>query len=267
VDESVAAVDCHGLTVVHRGTTLIGPVDLTVGRGEFWGIVGPNGAGKSTLLRAIGGLVPISEGRFSVVGDGDRRSIGFLFQHHDFVPELPFTVSDVVSSGRSGRVVFGPVRTAEDRQAVDSALRLFGIEGMRNRLYRELSGGERQKVQLARLVAQEAELLLLDEPSAGLDLDWQERLTELVADLHRRTRKAVVMVTHEVHHLPGCCDRVLLLRNGQALASGPPAEVFTSDLLTKLYGCRMEVTRRGNRYFAHSLGIPEETKRRKGIKN
>jgi len=252
---------------VHRGTTLIGPVDLGVEQGEFWGVVGPNGAGKSTLLRAIAGLEPISDGVLRVVGDGDRRGIGFLFQHHDFVPELPFTVSDVVSSGRSGRVGLGPVRKTRDRQAVDSALRLFGIEDMRGRLYRELSGGERQKVQLARLVAQEAELLLLDEPSAGLDLDWQERLTELVGDLHRRTGKAVVMVTHEVHHLPGCCDRVLLLRGGQALASGPPSEVFTSDLLTKLYGCRMEVTQRDNRFFAHSLGPAEQTHHDQGIEN
>jgi iron complex transport system ATP-binding protein len=258
VDESVVLVEGRDVVVEHRGETLVGPVDIAIKRGEFWGIVGPNGAGKSTLLRVIAGLEPIGEGTLDVAGRGGRRSIGVLFQHHEFVPELPFTVLDVVNAGRSDRLLLGPVRSAGDRRAVDRALELFGLADMRHRLYRELSGGERQKVQLARLVAQEAELLLLDEPAAGLDLDWQERLNALVADLHRQTGAAVVMVTHEVHHLATCCDRVLLLRGGRVVACGDPSEVLTPELLSELYGCRMEVTRRGDRYFAHSRGTDGE---------
>jgi zinc/manganese transport system ATP-binding protein len=254
VGESVVLADARGLVVEHRGATLVGPVDITIRRGEFWGIVGPNGAGKSSLLRAIAGLERISGGTLEMANRGDRWRIGLLFQHHDFVPEMPFTVSDVVSAGRSGRVVFGPLRSEGDRRAVDHALELFDLEAMRQRLYRELSGGERQKVQLARLAAQEAELLLLDEPAAGLDLDWQERFNVLVADLHRKTGAAVVMVTHEVHHLPPCCDRILLLRAGHIVARGLPAEVLTTELLSELYGCRMEINQRGGRFFAHSLG-------------
>jgi iron complex transport system ATP-binding protein len=252
VVDSVAVAECRSVVVSRRGATLLGPVDLSIRTGEFWGVVGPNGAGKSTLLRAIAGLERIGAGE--IESSADRRRIGLLFQHHDFVPELPFTVEDVVRYGRSPRVVVGPVRSTPDRAAVDRALDLLGLEAMRRRLYRELSGGERQKVQLARLVAQEAELLLLDEPTAGLDLDWQERLTALVDELHRRTGVAVVMVTHEVHHLPPCCDQVLLLRGGRAIAVGPPSEVFTAELLSELYGCRMEVTERDSRFFAHSLG-------------
>lgn len=249
----------RGLVVEHRGVTLVGPVDIAIKRKEFWGVVGPNGAGKSSLLRAIAGLEPMTSGTLELSGRDGRRSIGLLFQHHDFVPELPLTVSDVVGAGRSGRVAFGPLRGAGDRQAVADALDLFGLTAMRHRLYRELSGGERQKVQLARLLAQEAELLLLDEPAAGLDLDWQERFNMLVAELHRQTGAAFVMVTHEVHHLPPCCDRVLLLRDGRAMARGTPTEVFTEALLSALYGCRMEVSRRGGRFFAHSLGPAGDT--------
>ena len=109
-------------------------------------------------------------------------------------------------------------------------------------------------MQLGRLVAQGAELLLLDEPAAGLDLDWQARLNSLVVDLRRVPGAAFVMVTHEVHHLPACCDRVLLLRGGRVMARGTPADVFTPRLLSELYGCRMEVDQREARFFARSCG-------------
>jgi iron complex transport system ATP-binding protein len=240
------------LEVCRGGTTLVGPIDLSIRSGEFWGVVGPNGAGKSTLLRTIAGLEQVAGG--SIASAVDRRRIGYLFQHHDFIPELPFTVADVIAFGRAGLAAVGPARARADRAAISRALDTLDLGAMRQRLYRELSGGERQKVQLARLVAQEADLLLLDEATAGLDLDWQERLTALIGELHAQTGTTIVMVTHEVHHLPACCDRALLLQQGQALASGAPAEVFTPDLLSELYGCRMEITQRAGRFFAHSLG-------------
>jgi iron complex transport system ATP-binding protein len=252
VDEPVDLVGCRALEVRRRGATLLGPIDLSIRRGEFWGVVGPNGAGKSTLLRAIAGLEQIGGG--SLESAADRRRIGYLFQHHDFIPELPFTVEDVVAFGRAGLSAVGAVRAQADRAATGRALETLDLGAMRHRLYRELSGGERQKVQLARLVAQEADLLLLDEATAGLDLDWQERLTALIGELHSQTGTTIVMVTHEVHHLPACCDRALLLHRGRALASGAPAEVFTPELLSKLYSCRMDVTERAGRFLAHSLG-------------
>jgi ABC-type cobalamin/Fe3+-siderophores transport system ATPase subunit len=254
MEGAVAIAACRGVEIRHRDRTLLGPVDLEISRGEFWGVVGPNGAGKSTLLRTIAGLERAAAGTVELSGDGDRRRVGSLFQHHGFEPELPFTVFDVVAFGRTGRQVFGPLRGADNRSAVHHAIELLGLAGMQRRLYRELSGGERQKVQLARLLAQDAELLLLDEPAAGLDLDWQERLTGLVEEIHERSNVAVVMVTHEVHHLPGCCDRALLLRRGKVLATGAPGAVFTPDVLSQLYGCQMEVTERNRRFYAHSTG-------------
>jgi iron complex transport system ATP-binding protein len=257
VVEPIELVGCRALEIRRRGATLLGPLDLTIRSGEFWGVVGPNGAGKSTLLRAIAGLERIDRG--SLEPAADRRRVGFLFQHHDFIPELPFSVEDVVAFGRAGLPSLGPRRNEADRTAIESALEALDLGALRTRLYRELSGGERQKVQLARLMAQESSLLLLDEPTAGLDLDWQERLLTLIGDLHRQTAAAVVMVTHEVHHLPARCDRVLLLRRGRELASGTPSEVFTPELLSELYGCRMELTERAGRFFAHSLGPSQGT--------
>jgi ABC-type cobalamin/Fe3+-siderophores transport system ATPase subunit len=254
MEDTVTIAACRGVEIRHRDRTLLGPVDLTIARGEFWGVVGPNGAGKSTLLRTIAGLERAAAGTVELSGDGDRRRVGFLFQHHDFEPELPFTVFDVVAFGRTGRQIFGPLRGADDRSAVHHALELLGLAGMQRRLYRELSGGERQKVQLARLLAQDAEVLLLDEPAAGLDLDWQERLTSLIEEVHDRSNVAVVMVTHEAHHLPSCCDRAMLLRQGRVIATGAPPEVFKPEILAELYGCQMEVTERQGRFFAQSVG-------------
>jgi len=246
------------------GKTVLGPLSLTVETGDFWGVVGPNGSGKTTLLRVLAGLQAAARGRVvfleRAVENGAnytrallRRSIGFLFQHHEFLPDLPFTVEDVVYFGRAGVCGLGRRYGAADREAVREALESLGLEAFRKRLYRELSGGERQKTQLARLVAQGADLLLLDEPAAGLDLDWQERLTHLVEDLYLRRRKTLVVVTHDVDHLPASCNRVLLLKQGKPLAAGAPAEVFRPDILSELYGCPMEVAQRNGRFHAFSL--------------
>ena len=122
--------EARGLVVEHRGATLVGPVDIAIRRGEFWGVVGPNGAGKSSLLRAVAGLEPIGGGTLELAGAAGRRNIGHLFQHHDFVPELPLTVEDVVNAGRSGRVTFGSLRGSDHRRAVADALDLLGIGSM-----------------------------------------------------------------------------------------------------------------------------------------
>lgn len=238
--------------VVRRGgRNLLGPLSLAVGRGEFWGVVGPNGAGKTTLLKTLAGLLSPSEGTVSAP---PRKGIGFLLQHHAFLPDLPFTVEDVALFGRTGRIGPGRPFRPEDRESARNALALLGLEGMRDRLYRELSGGEQKKAQLARLLVQEADLLLLDEPAAGLDLAAQEQLTLLAGDLHRRTGRTFVMVTHEIDRLPAECRRILLLKEGRSLAAGPPEETFRPELLMALYGCPMEVVSRGGRFHAFSLG-------------
>lgn len=262
--ETVVKLD--NIIVRYRNKPVLGPVSLTIEKGDFWGIIGPNGAGKSTLLKTIAGLQFFSGGQLTVFGSAyspgvtnltatARKQTGLLFQHHDFYPDLPFTVEDVVLFGRTGLPGFGCRFRPIDRTAAENAIKSLNLENFRLRLYRELSGGEQRKVQLARLVAQEAELMLLDEPTAGLDLDWQERLTQLVEDLYRRIGRTIIMVTHDVDRIPACCNKTLLLQNGAVLAQGTPADVFQREIFSRLYNCDIEVAVRNGRYHAYSLGL------------
>lgn len=263
-----AVVQYDDVTAGYRGKAVVGPLSLHVHPGDFWGIIGPNGAGKSTLLRMLAGLQPLQSGTIHVLGDrylpaghreqaAIRKKIGVLLQHHDFFPDLPVTVEDVVFFGRLGLRGLGRPFSDEDRRAAGDAMSELGLDGFGGRLYRELSGGEKRKVQLARIIAQKPEIILLDEPTAGLDLDWQERLTRLTDDLYRRHGKTIIMVTHDIDRLPASCNRVLLLKDGRELAAGPPDEVFQTDILSRLYGCSIEVHKRRDRYHAHRLGLLE----------
>ena len=263
-----AVVQFDEVTAGYRGKPVVGPLSMHVHPGDFWGIIGPNGAGKSTLLRILAGLQPLQSGTVHVLGDcylpashreqmAIRKKIGVLLQHHDFFPDLPVTVRDVVFFGRLGLRGIGRPFGDEDRQAVSDAMSELGLDGFAGRLYRELSGGEKRKVQLARILTQQPEIILLDEPTAGLDLDWQERLSQLTDDLYHRHGTTIIMVTHDVDRLPASCNRVLLIKHGKALAAGAPDEVFQSDILSRLYGCNIEVHKRRDRYHAHRLGLLE----------
>jgi len=263
-----AIVELENITVHYQNKKVLGPITLKINPGDFWGVVGPNGAGKSTLIKVIAGLQHVSDGNVMVfrnsLNNGSARSvkllrnnIGILLQHHTYYPDLPFTVEDIVFFGRAGLPGFGRKYRSSDIETVNRVLSELHLEHLRKKLYRELSGGERQKVQFARLLAQESELLLLDEPTAGLDLDWQGRLTQFVEDLYKNYQKTIIMVTHHVDHLPRCCNRVILLRDGDVLAAGTPSEVFCSDMLSTIYNCSIEVTERNGRFYAYSLGQKE----------
>jgi len=264
-----ALIELENILVCYRKKRVLGPLTLNINRGDFWGIVGPNGAGKTTLMRIIAGLESITEGRGSIFGNyiGPslkcsqiviRKKIGILLQHHEYYPDSPFTVEDVVLFGRAGLPGLGRCYRSIDYEVVNTVLKELNLENFRTRLYRELSGGEQRKVQLARLLAQESELILLDEPTAGLDMDWQERLTLLVDELYSNYGKTVVMISHDVDRLPASCNNVLLIHNGHVHEQGTPSEVFTSSFLSHLYGCTIEVTEHHGRYHAYSVGLKEQ---------
>lgn len=241
-------IECGEVEFRADGKLLLGPISMRIEEGDYWGVVGPNGAGKSTLLRVLSGQLRPTAGRVKM----GYVSIGFMLQHHNYSEQLPFRVRDVVGFGVVDARSFGVGLKSQKRKLVADAISRLGLESIQNRLYRELSGGEQRKVQFARLAAQGAKLDLLDEPTAGLDLDWQERVTELAARFHVNSGRTIVMVTHDVDRLPDCCNKVLLLKQGRALRSGGPSEVFQPHYLSELYGCEVEVVERAGRFHAFS---------------
>lgn len=217
------------LEVSYRGRVAVTGADLTVGAGMSVAVVGPNGSGKSTLLAAIAGLVELADGGVDV----DRRSLAFVLQSTEVDRSLPITVTETVRMARyPHRGMFGRLRR-DDHAAIAAAMGRTRVDDLANRQLHELSGGQRQRVLVAQGLAQEARLLLLDEPLTGLDLVSRQVILDVV-DEERAAGRAVVMTTHSLDEAASC-DRVVLLAT-RMIAAGAPDEVLTEANLRSAFG-------------------------------
>ena len=244
----------RGLTWSADGRTILGPVDLEVRRGETLVVVGPNGAGKTTLLRSLTGLLRPASGEVAYGGRPfsslSRRE---LARRIAYVPQIrparvPLTVEEVVLLGRYPHLsAFQLAPSREDFAAVDAALEVAGIAELRRRPVDELSGGERQSAFIAAALAQEAELLVLDEPTIHLDARHQGDLAGLLLRLSAESGRTVVLATHDLNLASLLGDRLLALASGRILAEGAPAEILRPDLLERLFRARFEIVRGGER--------------------
>jgi iron complex transport system ATP-binding protein len=252
----------RGVVVRHERSMLLRDVDWTVRSDESWVVIGPNGAGKTTLLQVAGALLPPTEGTAEILGEvvneadlQDLRSrIGFASAIvADRVPPSE-KVIDLVLSASYG--ILG--RNAEDYDSFDvtravELLDALGCAHLIRRRFATLSEGERKRVQIARSLMPDPELLLLDEPAAGLDLGGREdllrRLSALAADPQA---PMIVMVTHHVEEVPEGFTHAMLLRKGTVLAAGPVADVFTERNLSKCFGVPLLIERRGARWTARA---------------
>jgi len=204
--------------------------------GAVTAVIGPNGSGKSTILNAIAGLAKPAGGEIVLRGRGGRPGIAYVFQATKVNESMPVTVQEVVSMGRYGRLgPFRPFRET-DRAVCRVAMGRLDILDLATRHLDELSGGQRQRVFVAQGLAQEAELLLLDEPITGLDLLSREAILAVVRE-EREQGTAVVMSTHDLGEA-AIADHVLLL-SGRVVASGPPSEVLTAEHLSEAYRIRL----------------------------
>jgi iron complex transport system ATP-binding protein len=231
-----------GATVRYPGASLdaLADADVAVAGGELVAVVGPNGGGKTTLIRALLGLAPLVRGSVALndrsVADWRRRELARIVALVPQREETPFSwrVEEIVGFGRYARR--GPLEamSAGDRAAVDRALERCDVAALRTRRIETLSGGESQRVRIARALAQEPELLVLDEPTASLDLGHEMELFELV---HRLVAEglAALVVTHDLNLASRYAARMLLLDHGRVVASGPPPAVMQADLLSRVF--------------------------------
>jgi iron complex transport system ATP-binding protein len=242
-----ANLSCSGLSAGYEGRAVVREISCDLVPGEVTGLIGPNGAGKSTILQALGGLLrPFSgevrlQGQLlaSYPGRARARQIAVITQSR--APDFPFTVRELVEQGRYPHL--GPFRrlAGDDVAAVEQALAATGLRELAERRVDTLSLGECQRAWLARGLAQEAEILLLDEPAAHLDAAFEAVFAGVLRGLADQGR-AILCAVHDLNLAARMCDRLILLSRGQLAAQGGPAEVLTASNLQTVYGGEPMVT-------------------------
>ncbi|MCS7179219.1 MAG: metal ABC transporter ATP-binding protein [Anaerolineae bacterium] len=225
------------VSVAYDGRVVLRQVTFTVWSGERVAVVGPNGAGKSTLFKAIVGLLPLQSGRIDVLGcnpQQERVSVGYVPQREEVDLSFPVTVADVVMMGRIRHIGWLRRPSRRDRERVRWALDQVGLADLADRPLKKLSGGQIQRTFIARALAQEAPILLMDEPFAGVDATSEEAILSLLDRLRER-QITVLLATHDLRMATEWSDRVLLL-NGEVVAWGPPREALCPAALQQVYG-------------------------------
>lgn len=233
-------IRAEGLTVTYRnGHTALRDASFEIPTGTITALVGVNGAGKSTLFKALMGFVPVAKGTVEILGQPVRaamkaQAVAYVPQAEEVDWTFPVLVEDVVMMGRYGHMGFLRRPRAADRKAVDTALARVNMSDFRHRQIGELSGGQKKRIFLARALAQDARVILLDEPFSGVDVKTEEQIIALLRDL-RTEGRVMLVATHNLGSVPEFCDRVVLVK-GTVLAHGPTEKVFTADNLREAFG-------------------------------
>mgnify|MGYP000875206878 FL=1 len=238
------AVQIENLSVYYGQTPALTKVSLEVEQGEYLGLLGPNGGGKSTLLKTILGLVPVSSGTVRVFGDKPskvRSHIGYVPQFASIDRSFPITVLEVVLTGRLRRGISPFFRySGRDREIAEELLERVGLKELKSRRISELSGGQFQKMLIARALAVQPSLLLLDEPTASVDAASQEQIYCLLEELSKSM--TIILVTHDLLAVSSKVHRLACL-NGSLVYYGEPR--LSEKILSSLYGCRLDLLGKG----------------------
>ena len=260
-----ALIAAEGIDLSIDGVHILRGVSMELRAGELVGLIGPNGAGKTTLLKVLGGLLPPSSGAVHLMGEPlTRRSPREVARAVAYVPQstltdFAFTVREVVLMGRSPHLGRFQIEQAHDREIALRAMRQLHVDHLADRLVTTLSGGEHQQVFIARALAQEPRILLLDEPTANLDVKHQLDVLEMAAALAHEEGLGVIAAIHDLNLAAHFCDRLVLLEEGRVLADSAPEAVLTPQNLEDAFevqaqvyrdpftqGLRLSLTRHGN---------------------
>ncbi len=244
---SETILELSQLSFAYRLNRVLHDVNLQITRGEFVGIIGPNGAGKSTLLKILAALYPPESGTIRLFGKplfswkrkALAKKVGYVPQSVELT--FNFTVRQVIEMGR---YPYFQGLTGGDPQAetyIQRAIEICDLQGLERRFFPSLSGGEKQRVLIASALAQNTDILLLDEPTASLDLKHQIATLKLLKWLSKKENRTVVLVTHEINLAAQFCDRLLLLNEGRVVKDGPPDQVLQFTLIQEVYGVNVYI--------------------------
>jgi zinc/manganese transport system ATP-binding protein len=228
-------IELEDVSTVYEGESrsAIRDVNLALERNQLVYVVGPNASGKTTLLETINGLLPTAKGRITVFGRDVRtqgrnvaRDIGYVPQDFMVEPGEPYTSLDVVMMGRYGKIGVLNRPDEEDLKKTMEAMKLLNIEELSKRPMGKLSGGQQQKVMIARAIAKDPKILLLDEPFSNLDPESREKIPSLISRLHQEKQLTTIIVTHDIHGILDICLRVVVMNNGRIWLDETPREAL-----------------------------------------
>lgn len=247
-------IEISNLNFAYHSTPVLQNVSLSIGAGEFTGIIGPNGAGKSTLLKLIAGIFPPRSGQITLhqkpLAAYQRKELARLIGYipQEFKTAFNFSAYEIVLMGRYPYLSPFSNETEYDKQVIRTAMEETEVWALRERPFSELSGGERQRVVLASALAQQPQILLLDEPTAALDLKHQVRFYEILSrrdefsqTLQRQKGLTVVIVTHDINLAARFCRRLLVMKEGKIVADGHPGEILSRPLMEAVYETSLEI--------------------------
>ncbi len=241
------AIEINNLSYAYDDHLVLHHLSFSIQKGDFFIIIGPNGSGKTTLMKIISGLVKLQQGDLTILNQSIltytpkalARKIAFVPQMAP--PDFPFTVTELVLMGRSPHL--GPLglEREKDLAIAQKAMEFTGVEHLSHRKLDQLSGGEQQRVYIARAICQDPQVILLDEPTASLDLAHQVRIMDMMEKLKEDKNVTVVMVSHDVNLAAMYGERLLLLKEGRIVSMGHPTDVLTYQALEEAYGCTILV--------------------------
>lgn len=257
------SVSLHHVSFSYIDVPVLHAIDLMVQKGEMVALLGPNGSGKTTLIKLACGVLRPTEGEIHLDGSSLRRlKRREVAQRVAVVPQqfhmpFAFTLREVVLLGRTPFLRAFSDEGERDHQAVNRAMELMGLKELEQRFFNELSGGERQKGILAMALAQEPKLLLLDEPTAHLDINHQVEILELVKGLNREQGITVIGAMHDLNLAALYFDRLILLKEGRIFADGPPSQVLTEETIQDVFSASVQVTQHPSMKAPHIVITPK----------
>jgi len=257
-------LDIENISLNFRDKSVLSDVSFSVEKGEFFVIVGPNGAGKTSLLKVLSGLQKVHQGSLTIkdknISKYRRRNLSQIMA---IVPQqievgFPFTVADTVIMGRTPHLGILGMEGDEDHDIAREAMEFTEVAHLADRKLYQLSGGELQRVIIARAICQQPEIILLDEPTTALDPAHQLKIMDLMEKFRREQGITIVMVSHDLNLASMYGDRLLLLKDGRVVKTGEPGEVLDREILEECYGCKMRVDESPLGQVARITPIPDK---------